>query len=326
MGLFDKKFCDVCGEKIGLLGNRKLDDGNLCKDCAAKLSPFFSGRRRATVEDIKAQLAYREENRRALGSFRPTRTFGDRKKVYIDDAAGKFIVTSRTNWQETNPDIIALSQITAVNTDIKEHKDELFRETSDGKRMSYSPPRYEYSYEFDVEILVNSPWFGSIEWELSDGNRPESRYTDAYREYERQLYELKNALLGMGGSPAYGQQQFGQQAFGQAAFGQQQFGQAAFGQQQYGQQAFGQQQYAQPDHGPNAYVTRPQAAPAAGGTWTCSCGTVNSGNFCQGCGGRRPEAQRSFRCDKCGWQPAPGEQPPRFCPQCGDPFDANDLR
>ena len=32
MGLFDKKICDICGEKIGLLGNRKLDDGNLCKD------------------------------------------------------------------------------------------------------------------------------------------------------------------------------------------------------------------------------------------------------------------------------------------------------
>lgn len=36
MGLFDKKVCDICGEKIGLLGNRKLDDGNLCKDCAKK--------------------------------------------------------------------------------------------------------------------------------------------------------------------------------------------------------------------------------------------------------------------------------------------------
>ena len=34
MGLFDKKYCDICGEKIGLLGNRKLEDGNLCKDCA----------------------------------------------------------------------------------------------------------------------------------------------------------------------------------------------------------------------------------------------------------------------------------------------------
>ena len=41
MGLFDKKYCDICGDKIGLLGNRKLEDGNMCKDCAKKLSPFF---------------------------------------------------------------------------------------------------------------------------------------------------------------------------------------------------------------------------------------------------------------------------------------------
>ena len=47
MGLFDKKYCDVCGAKIGFLGNRKLEDGNLCKDCAGKLSPFFSDRRKA---------------------------------------------------------------------------------------------------------------------------------------------------------------------------------------------------------------------------------------------------------------------------------------
>ena len=29
MGLFDKKYCDICGEKICLLFNRKLDNGNL---------------------------------------------------------------------------------------------------------------------------------------------------------------------------------------------------------------------------------------------------------------------------------------------------------
>ena len=65
MGLFDKKFCDICGEKIGLLGNRKLEDGNMCKDCAKKLSPFFSDRRSSTIDEIKQQLAYREQNKQA---------------------------------------------------------------------------------------------------------------------------------------------------------------------------------------------------------------------------------------------------------------------
>jgi formylmethanofuran dehydrogenase subunit E len=35
--MFEKKNCDVCGEEIKLLGNRKLEDGNLCKNCANKL-------------------------------------------------------------------------------------------------------------------------------------------------------------------------------------------------------------------------------------------------------------------------------------------------
>ena len=55
MGLFDKifekKICAICGGEIGLLGNRKLEDGNMCKNCAAKLSPWFSDRRSSTVEE-----------------------------------------------------------------------------------------------------------------------------------------------------------------------------------------------------------------------------------------------------------------------------------
>ncbi|MBQ1380245.1 MAG: DUF4428 domain-containing protein, partial [Erysipelotrichaceae bacterium] len=97
MGLFDKKYCDICGKEIGLLGNRKLEDGNMCKNCAAKLSHWFTGRKRTSVEAIKEQLAYREENKRNLSSLMPTVTINGGKNVYIDEAAKKFIVTSSTN-------------------------------------------------------------------------------------------------------------------------------------------------------------------------------------------------------------------------------------
>ncbi|MGN0542662.1 MAG: DUF4428 domain-containing protein, partial [Acutalibacteraceae bacterium] len=88
MGLFDKKFCDICGEKIGLLGNRKLEDGNMCKDCAKKLSPFFSDRRSSTIDEIKQQLAYREQNKQVLAGFTPNLTFGEEKKIYVDTMNG----------------------------------------------------------------------------------------------------------------------------------------------------------------------------------------------------------------------------------------------
>ena len=87
MGLFDKKYCDICGEKIGLLGNRKLEDGNLCKACAKNLSPWFSDRRRSTVEEIKEQLAYREENKEKVAAFHITRTLGTSTKVLLDENA-----------------------------------------------------------------------------------------------------------------------------------------------------------------------------------------------------------------------------------------------
>lgn len=106
MGLFDKKYCDICGEKIGLLGNRKLEDGNLCKDCAKKLSPWFSDRRRSTVEDIKGQLAYREENREKAAQFRTTRSFGEDWKVLLDEDHRWFTVTRARDLAEANPDTL----------------------------------------------------------------------------------------------------------------------------------------------------------------------------------------------------------------------------
>ncbi|MFR7403335.1 MAG: DUF4428 domain-containing protein [Coriobacteriaceae bacterium] len=56
--LFEKKECAICGGEIGLLGNRKLEDGNMCKACAAKLSPWFDERRHSTVAQIEEQLEY----------------------------------------------------------------------------------------------------------------------------------------------------------------------------------------------------------------------------------------------------------------------------
>ena len=69
-----------------------------------------------------------------------------------------------------------------------------------------------------------------------------------------------------------------------------------------------------------------QAAPAApaADSWKCACGAVNTGNFCPQCGAKKPVTIR-YKCDKCGWEPEEGATPPRFCPNCGDPFDSGDT-
>ena len=282
MGLFDKKYCDICGEKIGLLGNRKLEDGNLCKDCAKKLSPWFSDRRRSTVEDIKGQLAYREENREKAAQFRTTRSFGEDWKVLLDEDHRWFTVTRARDLAEANPDILDFDAITGCRMDIDESRTELTHEDADGKDVSYVPPRYEYSYDFFLVISVRHPYFDEMRFSLNSSSvyyepqklpqrapmshapmdRPSGRPKminasrvdpedcAEYRKYRQMGDEICQALE-------------------QARSG--------------GKQSAG----AAPEE--NAVMREAAQDIPAAGPWTCpACGGANTGRFCEYCGSPRP--------------------------------------
>ena len=215
--LFDKKECAICGGEIGLMGNRKLADGNLCKNCAGKLSPFMTDRRTSTVEEIRRHLAYREENARALNGFHPNRILGTRTKVYLEEGSGRFVVSSRSSWRDANPDIVNVSQVMACDVNVHESRHEEFTKDAEGKRVSFNPPRYKYEYRFDATIKVDSPGFDEIEFELTD-ERPNNRYTDLYRSYESMAEDLRRSLqpsLYAGAVPAQPQAQPAAQAAGQ---------------------------------------------------------------------------------------------------------------
>ena len=87
------------------------------------------------------------------------------------------------------------------------------------------------------------------------------------------------------------------------------------------QQQHGQNQQAQAQNN----VTQ-QAGAQAAENWTCSCGSINQGKFCSDCGSKKPGAAPVYRCDKCGWQPADPHNPPKFCQECGDPFNDADVQ
>ena len=236
MGFFDKLFskkeCSVCGSEIGLLGNRKLEDGNLCKNCAAKLSPWFSDRRQSTVSEIQQQLSYREANQEKVAAFHITRTLGEKTRVLLDEDAGLFMVTSAKNLQEANPDVLSFSDVTGCRLDIDESKTEIEYRNAEGERQSFTPRRYAYSYDFYIVINVNNPYFNEIRFKLNSSavdndvetlldeedarspyggfrsrngrkkrgssltsNAEEVRASVEYQQYEQMGLEIKDALL-----------------------------------------------------------------------------------------------------------------------------------
>ncbi len=301
MGLFDKKYCDICGEKIGMLGNRKLEDGNLCKNCARKLSPWFNERRHSTVEEIKTQLAYREANKDKVSQFRTTRAIGDYWNILFDENHRWFTVTQSSSPNiDENPDILDYSSITGCRFDIDENRNEIYRRNDEGKNESYNPPRYRYLYTFKLIITVDNPYFDEIEFQLNGSSveyepqqtvqvslfgrsltdnsvNPEASYEYCkYRDMGQEMCNEINRIRGINTNYTPG---------------------ATFGQP--------------------APTAAPSSPVSGNETWYCTnCGAQNAGKFCASCGSPKPVSNINS-CRSCGWSPAPGQPAPKFCPECG---------
>ena len=147
MGLFSKKECSICGDKSGLLSNRRLADGNLCKECRARLSPFYDVTNKDTVAFIAAQLDYRQRNMEELRWFQPSVAVGGAYKVFIDGNSGKFAVASEREMREGNPDLFDLAGLRSCSFFAREHIIKGDEDESD-----------RFDYEFYLKFSVDHPF------------------------------------------------------------------------------------------------------------------------------------------------------------------------
>ena len=190
--LFEKKDCEICGGEIGLLGNTKLADGDMCKDCKAKLSPLFRVKAETTVADILGQIAYREENAKALEAFNPDEEFGASDKICVDTAAKKFVYARNGDWKEPAADVIDFAQVTGVDTDEEEEMMYFDYEDEETGETSTSEIRVVH---FHVTIHVDSPYFDTIAVCLSEGEAPtpdgDDEDTAKFNEFKRQMNRIR---------------------------------------------------------------------------------------------------------------------------------------
>lgn len=352
--LFEKKECSICGGEIGLLGNRKLEDGNCCKNCAKKLSPWFEERRHSTVEQINEQLAYREENQNKLAGFRVSQIIGDYYKLYVEEANGvptRFFVTTADDYMDANPDIIEFKDLMSCTTDIRTNENELKKDDGNGNQVSYNPPRFETDYDFYINMTIaNNPYFDDIRFKLNGstvtletragggvsflGMNLTTAPVDVSNPRDQERYQN---YMGMCQQIEY----IVKRSRGEVSTA------AAMPAQQ-----------PTPTVSP---VTAPAAAPVtanvvapAADAWTCtSCGTENEGKFCQGCGAPKPVSWTCFcgtvnsskfcqncgtkqfslddiECSECSWTVATNDEDPVYttpshCPNCDKKFNSDDI-
>ena len=126
MGLFDsnKKTCDLCGEKMGLLGgifsSEDLADGKtICGSCRGKCTPGELKFSAMTLDDVKANIAVAEANKKkGAAEFKATQKIkkgayrGD-EFVDIDAGHGWFM-----NAEEKDGWVYSLDDVYYFNLDL----------------------------------------------------------------------------------------------------------------------------------------------------------------------------------------------------------------
>ncbi|RRD94586.1 DUF4428 domain-containing protein [Clostridiales bacterium COT073_COT-073] len=129
MAFFEKKFCELCNDKVNLLTRMKLSEGYLCSACSKKLSGFSSDWSQRTIADVQQHLAEREQNKIKYSQFQRSATAGPNSELVVDNTNHLFYFACGRDYREGNPEIFQFNQL--VDYYISEDYD-AFTKDSDG--------------------------------------------------------------------------------------------------------------------------------------------------------------------------------------------------
>ncbi len=180
MGLFSKD-CAICGGSGGALSSKKLADGHICGECISKLSPWFDGHKMSSAEDIRAQLSYREDNRRKLDDFNVTKAWGVKKyadamQFVYDGEKREFVVCegpaeTTEDFADRNPDIISFDQVKDVWLEVDEYWTEgsgEFEVKPFNQNLTQDKYKEVYwRYDFYLGIKTDHPYAAEIRYKMN---------------------------------------------------------------------------------------------------------------------------------------------------------------
>ena len=194
--------------------------------------------------------------------------------------------------------------------------------SADGERISYVPSKSMELSKYMANVLDND-WRANRGMEIASVALASISYTDDSQD----LINMRNkgAMLGdpsiregfVQGSIAAGLEAAGSNPAGSAATFMGMGAGMNAGGSFMGQASQSNQQQMQ------------QQAQAAKNTWTCPTdGTENTGNFCSDCGQAKPAAAGAgiqMKCGACQAVITVTTNVPKFCPECGQPFQGLPL-
>ncbi len=113
----NEKICSLCGEPLSRYGNKKIMDGVLCRNCIKPASPWLSDEAylKLSLEDFKGHLAYREENKKELESFKDSKKVEGKYVLYLDEEGRKFALSKRKDYKKDNADVFGFDQIKEIS-------------------------------------------------------------------------------------------------------------------------------------------------------------------------------------------------------------------